>query len=61
MAGILWRTERPICREIDHEDLPAMVEVYGDKKSMRWVGDGEPLDEEGCRKRVEITQTLVCQ
>lgn len=28
---------------------------------MRWVGDGEPLDEEGCRKWIGITHNNYCK
>lgn len=32
-----------------------MLKVYGDRDAMRWVGDGEPLDEAGCRHWIEVT------
>lgn len=32
-----------------------MVDVYGDRDAMRWVGDGEPLDEARCRHWIDVT------
>jgi RimJ/RimL family protein N-acetyltransferase len=29
--------------------------VYGDTAAIRWVGDGEPLDEAQCRQWLEVT------
>lgn len=51
----LFETPRLVARRITLEDVPAMLAVYGDREAMRYVGDGEPLDEAGCRGWVEVT------
>ena len=36
--------------------LPDMLAVYGHAPSMRWVGDGQPLDIAGCRAWLDVTE-----
>ncbi len=52
---ILFETDRLVARRLTHDDASAMVEIYGDRDAMRYVGDGEPLDLEACRHWVDVT------
>ena len=56
---LLFETERLRCRQLEDRDLGAMLAVYGDRRAMRFVEDGKPLSEEGCRKWIEVTHTNV--
>jgi [ribosomal protein S5]-alanine N-acetyltransferase len=51
----LFESDRLIVRRIAADDLAAMVAVYGDPETVRYVGDSKPLDAEGCRRWIEIT------
>jgi len=51
----LFETERLVGRRITLDDVPAMLAVYGNAESMRYVGDSRPLPEEACRYWVEVT------
>ncbi len=51
----LFETARLVARRLDARDIPAMLAVYGDAATMRWVGDGLPLVEQQCIKWIEIT------
>jgi RimJ/RimL family protein N-acetyltransferase len=53
---LLFRTERLAVRRLSMADVDAMLAVYGDPDSMRWVGDGQPLDRAGCEQWVGVTE-----
>ncbi|ALO45741.1 GNAT family N-acetyltransferase [Pseudohongiella spirulinae] len=55
-ADKLFETERLCVRRWRESDLPAIFAVYSDAEAMRWVGDGSPITEEGCRQWMQITQ-----
>ncbi len=52
---VLYRTERLIARRLTLHDVDAMMAIYGDRETVRFVGDAEPLSEESCRDWVRIT------
>jgi RimJ/RimL family protein N-acetyltransferase len=52
---VLFETPRLIGRRLQSDDLNALIRVYGDADAMRWVGDGEPLDERECARWLEVT------
>lgn len=56
MSSILYSTERLDVRQLDACDLDTLHAVYSDADAMRWVGDGQPLDREGCKGWIEITR-----
>lgn len=51
----LFSTDRLIVRQWRPDDATALLEVYGDREAMRWVGDGEPLTHEECDRWLEVT------
>ena len=51
----LFATPRLFARRIVATDVDAMLAVYGDPESMRWVGNGQPLDRAQCAYWVEVT------
>lgn len=51
----LFETERMRCRRWMRKDFDALFAVYSDREAMRWVGDGEPITESGCKKWFEVT------
>jgi len=56
MSDLVFETERLRVRRwraSDHADLMA---VYGDADAMRWVGDGQPITEDECRRWLEVTR-----
>jgi [ribosomal protein S5]-alanine N-acetyltransferase len=55
IAETQFETERMRCRRWMAEDMAPLMEVYGDAEAMRWVGDGEPLSLEQCKKWLEVT------
>lgn len=52
---ILFTTERMCVRKIGESDYDDMMEVYGDRDAMRWVGDGQPITETECREWIVKT------
>tara|TARA_Y100001933_G_scaffold262509_1_gene320164 strand:- start:1119 stop:1652 length:534 start_codon:yes stop_codon:yes gene_type:complete len=48
-------TRRLIVRRLDPGDRAAMLEVYGDRDAMRWVGDGDVLSAAECDRWLEVT------
>jgi len=44
-----------IARRLVPSDAAAMTTIYGDRETVRYVGDGEPLDEETCQHWIEVT------
>ena len=51
----LFETERLIARRLTMADVAAMLAIYGDRETVRFVGDSEPLSEESCRHWVDVT------
>ncbi|WP_280153079.1 GNAT family N-acetyltransferase [Piscinibacter sp. XHJ-5] len=56
MTEVVFSTERLIVRRWRDCDLPALLAVYGDAETMRWVGDGRPITEEACVQWIEVTR-----
>ncbi|HUL65742.1 MAG TPA: GNAT family N-acetyltransferase [Burkholderiaceae bacterium] len=56
MPQIIFETKRVRARHLEHADIEALLEVYGDAEAMRWVGDGRPLTRALCLKWLEITE-----
>ena len=52
----MFETPRLQARRINRKDVQAMLAVYGDAETVRWVDDGTPLDRRGCEHWVEVTQ-----
>src|SRR5579871_739561 len=55
ISPIVFETLRLIARQIQPDDVEAMLAVYGDAEAMRWVGDGQPLDRAQCEQWVTVT------
>ena len=55
MPDIVFETPRLLARRIGRGDVEAMLAVYGDAETVRWVDDGTPLQRQGCERWVEIT------
>ncbi|HTQ08602.1 MAG TPA: GNAT family N-acetyltransferase [Fimbriimonadaceae bacterium] len=51
----LFATARLRVRRLESADAEAMLGIYGDKETMRFVGDGRPFDIDGCRFWIEAT------
>ena len=51
----LYRTGRLLVRRLHHGDVDDLHAVYGNAATMRWVGDGEPLDRDGCAHWIDVT------
>ncbi|MGV3617439.1 MAG: GNAT family N-acetyltransferase [Fimbriimonas sp.] len=51
----LFETERLLVRRLEFGDVDAMMAIYGDRETVRFVGDSEPLSPEACRHWVEVT------
>jgi RimJ/RimL family protein N-acetyltransferase len=51
----LFETARLAARRLSKADAAAMVVIYGDLETMRFVGDGQPLSEESCLYWVDVT------
>lgn len=56
MTLALFTTPRLRVRRLDAGDVDDLLAVYGDRDSMRWVGDGEPLDRPECLEWVRVTE-----
>ncbi len=52
---MLFETDRLIARRLTNDDVNAMFAIYGDRETMRYVGDSEPLTREACRGWVDVT------
>ena len=57
MSEAVFSTERLIVRRWRESDLPALLAVYGDAATMRWVGDGEPISRDECVRWLDVTRT----
>jgi len=55
MPPVIFQTPRLLARQLEPDDLPALVAVYGDADAMRWVADGEPLDAAECARWLDVT------
>ena len=55
MSLPIFETSHLLGRHLLPDDLAAMLAVYGDAKTMQWVGDGQPLNREQCLNWIEIT------
>jgi RimJ/RimL family protein N-acetyltransferase len=56
LASPIFRTQHLLGRRLEGYDVADMLEVYGDADAMRWVGDGEPLNEVQCIQWVDVTE-----
>jgi RimJ/RimL family protein N-acetyltransferase len=56
LVSPIFRTQHLVGRRLERHDVADMLEVYGDADAMRWVGDGEPLDEAQCIQWVDVTE-----
>lgn len=56
MTDAVFETERFAIRRWRDSDLPDLMAVYGDANAMRWVGDGQPITESGCREWLVVTR-----
>ena len=52
---MLFETDRLVIRRLLPDDAAAMLAIYGDKQTVRYVGDSEPLTLESCLYWVEVT------
>jgi RimJ/RimL family protein N-acetyltransferase len=52
----LATTPRLILRRLGPADVDSLLAVYGDRDSMRWVGDGQALDRAACEAWVAVTE-----
>ena len=59
MPHLLFETPRLQVRRLEDTDLDALLDVYGDARAMRWVGDGRPLDRGGCTEWLAVTRRNV--
>lgn len=55
MNDIEFVTERLVARRWVASDVDALLVIYGDAESMRWVGDGAPLPLAECRRWIDVT------
>lgn len=56
MPDDVFTTDRFLVRRWRESDLRRLVEVYGEAETMKWVGDGRPLNESDCRKWLAVTR-----
>ena len=54
MATSIFETDRLIGRHVERADAEAMHAVYGDPEVVRFVGDGQPLNAETCKRWIEV-------
>jgi len=52
----MFKTDRLFVRHLGAEDVNAMHSVYGDREVVRYAGDGEPLDRDGCAGWVVVSE-----
>lgn len=55
MGRVIFNAKRLVGRHLLASDVPALLEVYGDADAMRWVGDGQPLTREDCKRWIEVS------
>lgn len=55
LCRMLFETERLRARRLTSADVDALHAVYGHVGAMKYVGDGEPLDRDGCANWVTVT------
>jgi len=53
---LVFETERLRVRRWCASDQADLVAVYGDADAVRWVGDGQPITEDRCRRWLEVTR-----
>lgn len=53
---VLYRTERLTVRRLGPGHVSDLVAVYGDRETVRWVDDGEPLSLEEAERWIEVTE-----
>lgn len=51
----LFETERLFVRRLTNDDVPAMMAIYADRETVRFVGDSEPINLEDCTKWIDVT------
>lgn len=56
MNSTVFQSERLLCRCWVPEDIEALVAVYCDAESMRYVEDGKPLTRRECEAWLEVTE-----
>jgi len=54
-AAPVFATRRLLARRWHAGDLAALMEVYGDAPTMRYVGDGQPLARAACERWIAVT------
>lgn len=52
----ILETPRLRVRRLDAGDVDDLLAVYGDRDTMRWVGDGQPLERDQCQEWVRVTE-----
>lgn len=52
----LFTTDRLLCRRWLKQDKSALLDVYGDLQTVRWVGDGNPLTSEEAEFWFTVTE-----
>lgn len=52
----LFTTDRLLCRRWLRQDKEALLGVYGDSQTVRWVGDGSPLTSEQAESWFSVTE-----
>jgi [ribosomal protein S5]-alanine N-acetyltransferase len=55
MTSPFFTTPRLLARHVVATDVDTMLAVYGDPQTVRWVGDGQPLNRAQCTYWVEVT------
>lgn len=51
----LFSTARLVARRLVIDDVPAMLAIYGDLETVRYVGDSKPITEEECVAWISVT------
>jgi RimJ/RimL family protein N-acetyltransferase len=52
---VITETPRLQLRRLVHDDVDALLAVYGNPEVVRWVGDRQPLPRADCERWVEVT------
>ncbi|MBC8064462.1 MAG: GNAT family N-acetyltransferase [Chlorobia bacterium] len=58
---VLFETNRLLARRLTKGDVESMFAVYGDHETVRYVGDSVPLDRDGCRRWLTVTDRNFAQ
>lgn len=53
---IVFTTARMAARLLSHDDASELLAVYGDPRTVRWIGNGTPLSLAECDRWIGITQ-----